>query len=89
MAVLTAQQVVPQYTTGGADLLGLYALHNVNAGDTIDLSTIGAPVWQLVMRAAVLGITDAVVNYAAVTGTVVTMPAGLTAAAGYMMAWGT
>jgi hypothetical protein len=88
VAVLTSTNVIPQYTTGGADLLGLYALRNVNAGDTIDLSTLGAPVWQLIVRAAVLGITDAVVNYASTSGTVVTMPSGLSAASGYLMAWG-
>ena len=88
MAVLSSAQVVPQYTTGGADLLGVYGLHNVNAGDTIDLATLGSPVWQLVVRAVVLGITDVVGNYAAVSGTVVTMPAGLTNASGYLMAYG-
>jgi hypothetical protein len=88
MAVLTSAQVIPQYTTGGADLLGVYALRNVNAGDTIDLSTLGSPVWQLVVRCVVLGITDVVGNFAATSGTVVTMPSGLSAASGYMMAWG-
>lgn len=88
MAVLTPAQVIPQYTTGGADLLGLYALRNVNAGDTIDLATLGSPVWQLCVRAVVLGITDAVGDWAATSGTVVTMPAGLGTASGYLMCWG-
>jgi len=88
VAVLTSAQVIPQYTTGGADLLALYALRFVNAGDTIDLSTIGAPVFQMIVRAVVLGITDTVGNFASVSGTVATMPAGLTSASGYLLAWG-
>jgi hypothetical protein len=88
VAVLTSTQVIPMYTTGGADILGLYALRFVNAGDTIDLSTIGAPVFQLLVRCVVLGVTDAVGNYAVVSGTVATMPAGLSSASGWLLAWG-
>jgi hypothetical protein len=88
MATLTSTNVIPQYTTGGADLLGVYALRNVNAGDTIDLATLGAPVWQLIVRAVVIGVSDSVANSASTSGTVVTMPSGLTTASGYLMAWG-
>jgi hypothetical protein len=88
MAALTGAQVIPLFTTADAALIGLYSLRFVNTGDTIDLSTLGAPVFQLVMRATVLGITDAVGNFATPSGTVVTMPAGLTDALGLLTVWG-
>ena len=88
MAVLTSAQVIPMYTTAEAALVGLYALRFVNTGDTIDLATIGVPVFQQVVRATMLGITDAVGNFATPSGTVVTMPAGLTNALGLLTVWG-
>lgn len=88
MASLTAANVIPQYTTGGADLLGLYALRNVTAGDTIDIATLGQPVFQQIKRGVVLGVSDFVEIAATFTGTTVTMPSGLANSSAYLLIWG-
>lgn len=87
-AVLTAANVIPQYTMGGADLLGLYALRNVSTGDTIDLATLGTPTFQHISRGVVLGISDFVEIAADFSGTVVTMPGGLSHSSAYLLVWG-
>jgi hypothetical protein len=88
MAVLTAANVIPQYTSGGADLLALYALRNVTTGDTIDVATLGSPGFQVINRGVVLGISDFVEIAATFTGTVVTMPSGLSHSSAYLLVWG-
>lgn len=89
MAVLTSAQVVPQFLQGGADIVGLYGLRNVNTGDTIDVSTISSsPSFQVVKRAVVIGVSDFVEIAAAFAGAVVTMPAGMAASSGYLLIWG-
>jgi hypothetical protein len=88
MAILTGTNVIPQYTIGGADILGLYALRNVNTGDTIDLATLGPPGFQIIKRGVVLGISVFVEIAATFTGTVVTMPSGLAGDSAYLLVWG-
>jgi hypothetical protein len=85
MAVLvTPKNVSPLYTQGDPDMVGLFALKNVTAADTVDLSQ-----WfQVINRAAVIGIISFVEIAASFTGTVVTMPGGLSADTGFLMAWG-
>jgi hypothetical protein len=62
----------------------LFDLKDINAGDTADLSA-----WfQVINRCVVMGIISFVEIAANFTGTVVTMPNGLSADAGYMLAWG-
>lgn len=85
MAVLTSPGNVQLiYEHGFADVLRLFALKGVASGDTIDL----APWFKVVNRAVVMGVTQFVEIAASWTGTVVTMPAGLSADCGYLLVWG-
>jgi hypothetical protein len=88
VAVLTTTQVIPKYVTGDADVIGLFALKNVAGGDTVDLATLPAPTFQLIIKAVLITTSGfaAVVNFA---GTVITMPAGMPAGSvGYLTVWG-
>jgi hypothetical protein len=86
MATLTAANVKLVYEEGKADLLGLFALRKVTTGDTIDLASISD--FMIVKAGVVLGVSDFVEIAATFTGTVVTMPAGLTNSSGYLLALG-
>lgn len=88
MAVLTATNVVPIFQRGDADQTVLYALRNVNSGDTIDIATLGTPAIQVIKRGVVLGVSDFVEIAATFAGTVVTMPGGLNQSSGYLLIWG-
>jgi hypothetical protein len=84
MAVLTSQQVALVYADGQADKVCLFALRKVNTGDTFDIS----PHLQVALQAVALGITVAGSVTVSVSGTTITMPTGLTNAAGYLLVWG-
>lgn len=86
MAILTGVNVAAVYTAGQADLIRLYALRNVSTGDTIDLSTITDIL--IVKAGVVLGVSDFVEIAATFTGTVVTMPSGLSHSSGYLLVLG-
>ncbi len=88
MAVLTSVNVSPMFTTNGANPLALYALRYVTTGDTIDLSTLGPPNFMIIKSGVVLGISDFVEIAATFSGTVVTMPGGLSKDCGYLLVWG-
>jgi hypothetical protein len=89
MAVLDQSHVFPVYVYGQADLVALFACRNVSTGDTVDLATVGNNAsFQVVKRAVILGISDFVEIAANFTGTVVTMPSGLTNSSAYLLAWG-
>lgn len=88
MAVLSTVQVIPVLVRGDGDMVGLYSLRNVTTGDTIDVTTLGIPTFQVVKRAVILGTTDFVEIAASFTDTVVTMPSGLAKSGGYMLLWG-
>jgi hypothetical protein len=88
MAVLTATNVIPVYQDGRADIVALFALRKVNTGDTIDISTISSPAFQIVKSGVVLGVSSFVEIAATFTGTVVTMPSGLTNDSGYLLVLG-
>lgn len=77
MAVLTSAQVIPKYVAGDAEQVCLFALKNVNAGDTIDLSTIGNNASFLFIYKAVVVTGAGNAGVAGTAGTVVTMPAAL------------
>lgn len=84
MAALTTAQVVRIWDDGTADRVVVYALRNVTSGDTFD----AAADLSVVERAVVLGTTVSVAIATSQTGTVITMPTGLTADAAWMLAWG-
>lgn len=89
MAVINAGQIVRVWSDDAADRTALYRVSKVTAGDTADLGTAGvATDFQLVKQAAFLATTVAGTASCAVSGTVVTMPAGLSSDAGYLLCWG-
>jgi len=88
MAVLSPTNCQMIYNDGHADKVALFALSKVNTGDTIDLSTVPGCNMLLVQRGVVLGVSDFVEIAATFTGTVVTMPSGLTNDSAYLLVWG-
>jgi hypothetical protein len=76
------------FVAGATDRIALYGLRNVTAGDTLDVGTGGAGQFQTVERAVVMGIDVFVEIAASSTGTVVTMPSGMSASTGYLLVWG-
>jgi hypothetical protein len=76
------------YQAGTADKVALYALRNVTAGDTVDIGPSGAGQFQGVERAVVIGVDVFVEVAASISGTVITMPSGLSLSDGYLLAWG-
>jgi hypothetical protein len=84
-----ASQVSRVFTNDAPDRAALYRVSKVTAGDTIDLGPTGVIAdYQLVKQAAMLATTIAGTASCSVSGTVVTMPAGLTNDAGYLLVWG-
>jgi hypothetical protein len=89
LATLGPTQVIPAFLNGNADLIGLYSLRNVTAGDTIDIATLSSsPNFQVIKRGVVIGVSDFVEIAATFTGTVVTIPAGMNQSSGYLLIWG-
>lgn len=88
MAAITGTQVKRLFTDGEAALLAVYALRNVTTGDTVDLGPSGANTFLSVKQATFIGATTPGSAAATVSGTSVTMPAGLSGDAIYLMAWG-
>jgi hypothetical protein len=86
MATLTSANCTLVYTDGKADKVALFALSKVTTGDTIDVSTISG--FLSVNRGVVLGVSQFVEIAATFTGTVVTMPSGLSGDSGYLLVWG-
>lgn len=86
MATLTVANCTLVYSDGKADLVGLFALRKVTAGDTVDVSALSQ--FQLVKAGVVLGVSDFVEIAATFTGNTVTMPSGLSNSSGYLLVWG-
>lgn len=86
MAVLNSsvQNVVPVYSDGSADKVFLFAMRNVTTGDTVDLTGH----LLIINRAVCIGITAFAEIACSWTGTVVTIPSGLSNDAGYLLTWG-
>ena len=84
MAALTPDHCVLEFSNGLAARTCLYALRLVTTGDTIDLGN----EFKAVKQAVMCGTTVVGSAIATVSGTVVTMPAGLTGDAAYLLAWG-
>jgi hypothetical protein len=89
VAVLSTVNVQTLYNQAGADLVALFALRNVSTGDTLDLGiTDVQPQFQVIRKAVVLSVGANLAAVAAITGTVVTIPAGLAAAGAYLLITG-
>jgi hypothetical protein len=89
MAALTSLNVDVLYNQGGADLLALLVLRNVNTGDTLDLGVTGIqPAFQVIKKAVLLSPGSNLAAVCQFTGTVVTIPAGLATAGAYLTVTG-
>jgi hypothetical protein len=85
MAVLTTSNVAKVFENGLSDCIVLYALRKVSSGDTFDCGAdFSSPKLAHCTGTTVLGQASVVT----ITGTVITLPAGLTNDAGYMLVWG-
>lgn len=73
MALLDATQVALRHESGDSDRYAVFALLNVNGGDTADL----AQYFRVVKRATLVGMTiAATASVTGISGTVITIPAG-------------
>lgn len=80
MALIPAAQIQVQYNQGGADLIALIVLRNVQTGDTVDIASIGiSPTFVFIRYAIVMSFTARQASLATIAGTVITMPSGLPA----------
>jgi hypothetical protein len=86
MAVLTAANCSQVFSSGSADLVSLFALRKVTTGDTVDIAPLSS--FLMINRGVVLGVSAFVEIAATFTGTVVTMPSGLSNDSGYLLVWG-
>jgi hypothetical protein len=85
MAALDPTRFPKQWQDGQAERTALYALRNITTADTVDL----AGDFTVVKRAVLLGTTVAGATSAVVSAnTVITIPAGVSADAGYLLAFG-
>lgn len=84
MAQLALTQFPMKWMDGHSDRVAVFALLNVNAGDTADLSQ----VFSVVRRATLLGVTVNAALAATVSGTTVTIPAGAANDAAILTAYG-
>lgn len=89
MAVISGQQVTIAYQEGTAAKIALVAVKNVTTGDTLDLGPTGASAQFRQLKGAVmLGSTVIGSAAASISGTTITMPAGLTNDAAWVLAFG-
>jgi hypothetical protein len=88
MAVISGKQVKRLFYDGQAAMMAVYVVRNVNTGDTLDLGPSGLGDFLSVKQSAMVASTVAGSATAQAAGTVITMPAGLTNDALYLMAWG-
>ena len=84
MAALTAEQVSLVFSDGRCERSALFALTNVNAGDTVDL----AATFKVIKRAGMVSATGTHIASVSVTGTVATIPTGPAADGVWLLASG-
>jgi len=83
-ALVLGTQVRQEWSDGEAERTVLYALRGVSTGDTVDLS----PDFSPVKRAVLLGVTVAGAVVASNAGNVITIPAGVSSDAAYLLVFG-
>lgn len=81
MAALDPAQVKPVWSDTGARTFTLFAVLNVSAADTVDLS----PYFRVIKQTFWMGATTTGQGAGAAAGTTVTAPAGLNADACYLL----
>lgn len=84
MAALTPDRYPLMWQDGQSDRAALYALRDITTGDTCDL----VDQFNILKRGALVGTTVAGAVSASVSGTVVTIPAGVSRDGAYLLAYG-
>lgn len=84
MVALPPTRFPLRHASGDSDKYAVFALLNVTAGDTVDLSEH----FTVVKRGTLLGVTVAAAVSASVSGTVVTIPAGANQDAAVLTVYG-
>lgn len=84
MALASGNQVKRLFFDGQAAMMAVYVVRNVTTADTVNLSSD----FLNIKQAAMIGSTLAGSAVASVTGTTITIPAGVSGDAIYLMAWG-
>jgi len=84
MALASGNQVKRLYYDGEAAMMAVYVVRNVTTADTVNLSND----FLNIKQAAMIGSTVSGSSVASVSGTVITIPAGVSGDAIYLMAWG-
>ncbi len=84
MAALETNRYPLMWQDGQSDRSALYALRDVTSGDTCDLTE----QFNIVKRGALVGTTVAGAVSASVSGTTVTIPAGVNRDAAYLLVFG-
>lgn len=84
MVALPPTRFPLRYASGDFDKLAVFALLNITAGDTVDLSEH----FTVLKRGTLVGITVAAALSASVSGTVVTIPAGANQDAAILTVYG-
>jgi hypothetical protein len=88
MAALTSTNVTAMWANDAADKCALYAIKGMSAADTIDFGASNIGAFKAIKFAVIIGTTFAGAATCTVATTVVTVPAGPSLDAGYMLVWG-
>lgn len=88
MAAITGNQVKLEWASGDAARVAVFAVRNVTTGDTFDVGVSAAGQFLAVKQAVMIGATVIGSATATFTGTVITMPAGLSSDSAYIMVHG-
>jgi len=83
MAALTQDQCRKVFEDTGPRKWSLFGLYGVSAGDTIDMA--GLAFYRTVTRAVVMACTGTGAGVAQTSGAVITLPAGLSNDAAYLL----
>lgn len=84
MAALEPTRYPLMWMNGESDRVALFALRDVTAGDTVDLSG----QFTVLKRGTLIGTTVAAAASASVSSTTVTIPAGANRDAAYLLVYG-
>lgn len=84
MAALTNDRYPLMWSDGQSDRVALYALRDITTGDTLDL----AQEFTVLKRGVLLGTTVAGATSASISGTQLTIPAGVSRDGAYALVYG-
>ena len=88
MTVIANSQVSVEWAEGSSSRTALIAVKNVTTGDTLDVGQAGISTHSRVKSAIMTGTTVIGSAAAGVSGTVVTMPAGLANDSAFVLVFG-